>query len=1026
MGKILFKRFPRQIRANLFRYLSLFFMIALCIYIIISLVDSAEIVIQGTRVNQKESVLEDGQVTVFNPLTSEQISSIEAKGVNIEDHKSFDVTLEDGSVIRIFQNRNKIDKVVLDEGRLAGSANEIVLEKRYCEEHDIKVGGRIRIYGEDFSVTGIGSSVDYDAPYRKMSDTAVDSRIFGTGFVADEEYQRIRSLGDASSEELTYAFVLNDKITPDELKDLIKSFDFDYKSVDDPYYKEMLDDSYGKKEDITDGINDLVDGVDELYDGADDLAGGTKDLKDGMGEILDGADDLADGTKELKDGTSDLAKGLSKLSDGTSSLDDALDKITSNDDSLKKGADSIFESLLKSAEGTVNQSLKQMGADPVKLTRSNYKEVLGRISGLVKNAGGDTKDINDLISSLDGMAAFVEGTKAYVGGVSKVKDGADSLKDGARSASSGAKDLDKGAKELKDGAEDLKDGIKEAYDGSSDLDDGAKELLDGIKELKDGVDELKDKSDEMLDEIFSSSPDNITSFILKEDNMRVGGASGDIEINKSVGLFAGVVVLVLFAYVLSVFVIHQIQNESSVIGALYALGVKKKDLMVHYITIPTLITFLGGLVGAVIGLSGFGSEWQMSDSYNYYSIPLFEKVIPPYLIIYSVIMPPLISVIVNIIVINKSLSRTALSLIRNEQKTKVTRATNLMDMSFMRKFKVRQMLREKRTAITVILGMIISLMIFMMGMDSYVLCESVGRLSSQDTRHNYMYTYKYPSKEVPEEGEACYVESLKKELYGYSLDITIMGIDDDNPYIDVKPVKGKNKIVASDAVCTRYSLGLGDKIIFSDNAQDIDYAFTIADVEPYSVGLTVFMDIDSMRELFGMDEDYYNVILSDKPLDIESGRLYSVTTKEEVDRSANIFSDLMGPMVTLLLTVSSVIFFIVLYLMTSVMIDRASFGISLLKIFGFRGREIKKMYLDGNRLVVMAGALIGIPVAKFLIDHIFPVFISNVACPMYLEFPWYMYIGLFGGIMILYDIIALLIGLKMNKVTPAEVLKNRE
>ena len=37
--------------------------------------------------------------------------------------------------IRVFQNRQKINLVALREGRLAEKENEIVLERRYAEEH---------------------------------------------------------------------------------------------------------------------------------------------------------------------------------------------------------------------------------------------------------------------------------------------------------------------------------------------------------------------------------------------------------------------------------------------------------------------------------------------------------------------------------------------------------------------------------------------------------------------------------------------------------------------------------------------------------------------------------------------------------------------------------------------------------------------------------------------------------------------------------------------------------------------------
>lgn len=93
---------------------------------------------------------------------------------------------------------------------------------------------------------------------------------------------------------------------------------------------------------------------------------------------------------------------------------------------------------------------------------------------------------------------------------------------------------------------------------------------------------LKNKTDDLLDEYFDYDIDNLTSFITADDNPRIGAASDDVIINKEVGIIAGFIVMILFSYVISVFVVHQIQNESSVIGTLYALGIKKKGLL--YIT----------------------------------------------------------------------------------------------------------------------------------------------------------------------------------------------------------------------------------------------------------------------------------------------------------------------------------------------------------------------------------------------------------------------------------------------------------
>lgn len=67
-----------------------------------------------------------------------------------------------------------------------------------------------------------------------------------------------------------------------------------------------------------------------------------------------------------------------------------------------------------------------------------------------------------------------------------------------------------------------------------------------------------------------------------------------------------------------------------------------------------------------------------------------------------------------------------------------------------------------------------------------------------------------------------------------------------------------------------------------------------------------------------------------------------------------------------------------MYLMLNVMIERASFGISLVKVFGFKTKDVKKLYLNGNAILVAVGALVEIPLAKVIIDTRFNQCFPNV------------------------------------------------
>lgn len=902
MNRVLNKRIFRDLRENFLRYLALFLMIVMGMYIIIAVVGAAETIIAGTAEKGEENHVEDGQFSVFTQLTAAQEKTITDAGVTLEKMFSFDVEMPDNSVLRVFKIREQIDLINVEEGSIPTKTGEIILEKRYCEEHGISVGDTVKIGEKSFAVMGIGTVPDYDLPTKNFSDGSADSSIFGIGFVISDDYETLKSLG--KTEDLRYAYLLNDKISHDELKDIIKDFEFDYNEIVDKYFREMLDDTLGKKEDIQDGINELFDG-----------------------------------SKELADGLSDLSENNAAVTDG---------------------AEEIFTQYLAQA----NSVLSPMGVTET-LTSDDYAEILNKYI-----AATNFPELSALKDTLDGLKAYADGVSEYT--------------------------------------------------------DGAGKAAVGAGELSDGIKELKTETDDLLDELFSFDINNLTEFVESSKNPRIGAAAADMQMNKSVGLFAGVIVMVLFTYVISVFVIHQIQRESSVIGALYALGAKKKDLIGHYIALPTLITFAGGLAGSAIGFSEFGIRALMADSYNFYSIPEFQLTYPLYLIIYAVVMPPVISVIVNFLVINKRLSRTALSLIRNEKKTDFRTGVDLKKMGFLRRFQIRQMLREARTGLTVVFGMLISLLVFMMGIDCFMLCSNINADTVRDTKYEYMYILKYPEETPPENAESYYVESLSKTAYGYTLDINLIGVDGDDKYYGVTPEKGKSKITVSASAAQKYSLKKGDKLILTDSANDMDYAFTITDIADYSAGVAVFMDIDSMRELFGQEDDYYNMLLSDSTLDIDEGRLYSVTTRNDIERSSAVFTEVMMPMVIMLSVVSAIIFCVVMYLMMNVMIDRSSFGISLVKIFGYRTGEIRKLYLNGNTIIVAVGALIAIPVSKLFMDAIYPYMISNVSCGLNLHFEWYIYAGIYVAIMLIYFAVNALLTVKLKKISPAEVLKNRE
>lgn len=1125
MQRILSKRVLRDIRENLLRYLALFFLVALVMYMVVAIVGAAETIMQGTKESGRIHHREDGQFGVFVPLTDDEIAQITEKGVTLQRDFSLDFHLGQ-STLRVYQARETVDLFVPSQGSEVPAQGEILLEQHYAEKHELGLGDSLTVGGRDFIVTGIGSTPDYDAAYEKTSDTTVDSNLFGVGFVTAEDYEALKAGGESfRTEDYTYTYLLNDAMTDQELKELLQSFELDRSKVTDTYFLEMLADAEETKNDIQDGIRELLDGVNELADGVDELAEHNAELTDAADTLFDAMleqvndslkdagvevtltssnyeqqlntmianphaytasmrQDLQDIKKSLdelqeyKDGIQAYTDGVNAASDGSGKLVVGMGQITANSDALNQGADAIFNAILGMVNEQLQAQFNTFGFPFSRLTTDGYGKELDQMAVMFTQMGYSqvAAQLSTVKGQLDTVAKFRDGVKAYTKGVGEasignqqlfgglstlytasevVVDGTDAVVDALidmveaqlkesditvdLTADNYKEELERLTTEGSSVDAKLKDSLKEAKDTLADLEDfregiidytdAVDEIADGSRELRDGVQELQDETDDMIEEYFTFDIDNLTQFLIAADNPRIDAAAGDVVINRFAGILAGIILMVLFTYVISVFVIHNIEKESSVIGALYALGVTRGQLLFHYLLNPMLIAFLGGVVGCILGFSKYGTGWQMGDSIAYYSLPPMRIVTPGYLLFYSLIMPPATAAVVNYLVINKKLNRTALSLLRNEQtagKAGRIQNMNLGNMKFLLRFQIRQMLREIRSAFAVVIGMFICLLILMMSIDCAVLCINFGNACLEETKYAYMYTYKYPTEDVPEGGTPAYVENLKKEAYGYNLDVTVLGIDDDNPYFPIVTADKKNEIVISSAAAQKFGVKAGDKLVLSDEVNERDYAFTVKNIVNFTSGVYVFLDRDVMQELFDQEDDYYNVVFADHALDIDNGRLYATVSKENVEESSQIFTDMMGPMVVMLVAISALIFMIVMYLMMKVMIDRSAFSISLMKVFGYRRREIRKLYLDGNFYVILLGALICVPLAKWSMDLVYPYCIANVAIGMDLKFTPQIYIMIYGGILLCYMVINFLLVGRLNKLVPAEVLKNRE
>lgn len=659
----------------------------------------------------------------------------------------------------------------------------------------------------------------------------------------------------------------------------------------------------------------------------------------------------------------ELTNGINSLTNGNVELSNGLGKLSENNNALTSATSKVFDAMLSKADSQLNLSL----------TKENYSEILGKNYDNLKSSSPQQANmIASIKTQLDNYAGFSKGLTEYTNGVSLARDNSVKLAEGAK--------------------------------------------------------KLQNNSNELINKYFDVKYQNLISFVQAEENPRIYASVNDAKINKVSALFFGVIYLIMMAYIISVFIVHNIESESAVIGTLYSLGYQKRDLMKHFLILPILVIATGGIAGTSLGLALI--EKLSADNTSAFSYPKLDIIVSPYIIGYGVVLPVIIAVIVNLIVINRKLSQAPLKLLRKEKKASKISDIDLGNIGFINRFRIRQILREIRGNISLFAGLSLAILIMVFGVLVYASISNIANDLNKDVKFHYMYVMKFPTQDVPKMSEECYTESL----YAYckysksDIGVIIQGINPHNPYYDFKVDKkaAANELYVSSSAAKKFGWKKGDKIILSSHIESKDYAFTVKEVVQYGNGLYAFMNIGSMRTLFEKDDTYYNTLLSDNPLIIESGRLAAVTTLEDIKHTGEIFMKQNLGAIILVMIISVILFVIVMFLLLKIMIDKATFSISLIKVFGYTEREVRKLYLGSNLYIVLITAIIAMPVSKFIMDILFPYMVSNIPAGLDTTFGIIHYAAIAIIIFGSYFLANYMLGKHLKKISLVEILKARE
>lgn len=464
------------------------------------------------------------------------------------------------------------------------------------------------------------------------------------------------------------------------------------------------------------------------------------------------------------------------------------------------------------------------------------------------------------------------------------------------------------------------------------------------------------------------------------------------------------IILMILAFIFVVISQTMIEEQASVIGTLLASGYTRRELLQHYMMLPTILIIVSAGIGNLIGYTLFPNLFTDMYYSNYCLPPL--SIQPVWEVLLSTtVMPFIFMMLILYMLLKRRLRLSPLRFLRKDlRRHRQRRYIPLHGSSFFQRFRIRIILQNKGSYLVLFLGIIFASFLLMFALILTPSMEQYIRNLEADTRCDYQYLLKAP---VQADGEKVTLTSLKAYYVGgdLDLDVTLYGLGPNSGYYtDMTLSSDPKSIVISSDFASKMSLQVGDAITLRNPYRDKAYSFTIQDIYPYNAGFSAYMPRNQLNQLLHEDHTYFNGYLSNQPLDIEEAYVQSVVTRSDLVKINEQMTQAFSKLLPVLTSESIAIYLVVLYILTRLVTDRNAISMSFLKVMGYTAKEIRSLYLHATTLVVLASLTAALPLCnialRYLMKFAFMKFTGNLS----VYIPGYVYFLVFvtGGVAYLF------------------------
>ena len=520
----------------------------------------------------------------------------------------------------------------------------------------------------------------------------------------------------------------------------------------------------------------------------------------------------------------------------------------------------------------------------------------------------------------------------------------------------------------------------------------------------------------------------LVNYIPQYINQAIHFTGDDIGSDRSMMIVLLYVLIVIMAFVFAVTTNNTIVKEANVIGTLRASGYTRGELLRHYILLPIIVTIFGALVGNILGYTVF-KDIFVATYYGSYSLPTYHTLWNADAFLLTTVVPVIIMLVINIVIIGCRLKLSPLKFLRRDLSGKQKKkAMRLPAFRFFNRFRLRIIIQNMPNYITLFIGILFANVLLLFGimlgpMLTHYQNEITDKLIA---KHQYVLK---TLVDVDDNAAEKYCVKTLATIEGRlkSEDVLVYGVKDNSIYADINTASLKdNEVYITNGYADKFRIKKGDKITLKEKYDDNEYEFTVKDMYDYPSSFAIFMSDAAFKNVFDKSEDYYSGYFSDNILDIDEKYVATQITLDDLTKVSRQLDRSMGETFNLVKIFAVVLFAVLMFLLTKLIVEKNTTSISMVKILGYSNREISRLYVTSTTIVVVLSVALSIGLSVVIMNYLFRVFMEEMSGWISCYYAPHIFPVMFILNITVYAVISFFMMAKIKKIPMDEALKTVE